>query len=98
MMPSDDEYVEMIKKLEYIVAKHCSTLEGKHYRYPVHYIMDGEEYETRGKYLAKVTSDAIPTMEYSFGAHTLEIGQALEEIVEFINDEYGIFGMYPTPR
>ena len=88
----DEEYEELISDLEYIIAKHCSTenlMNGKNYRYPVHFSEGGKNYVSKGNGKVHISKEAATTMEYTFGAHTLEIGKALDEIVKYLDDRYG---------
>ena len=87
----EEEYAELVATLEQIVAKHCSTenlMNGKNYRYPVHYSKEGKNYVSKGNGKVRISMEAVPTMKYTFGAHTLEIGKALEEILDYIEDKY----------
>ena len=84
----------LILQLERIVACHCSTKDlknGAKYRYPVHYKKNGQRYKTTGNGVANVDPEGIRTMKYTFASHTLEIGAALEDILDFLeeNCEFG---------
>ena len=94
----DEARAKWICKMEHIIAKHCSTdsyIIGQ-YRYPVHYSRNGRYYKTDG--LAKVEFDDIDTMYYKFGAHRLDIGSALLELIDYIDDNltdiYGSMSSY----
>ncbi|WP_026523285.1 hypothetical protein [Butyrivibrio sp. MB2005] len=89
-----DDHSKLISDLEYIVAKHCSTKGlnyGNEYRYPVNYTKDGVNYIAKKYAKAEIDYNSIGTMTYEFGAHSLEIGKALEEIVDFLCEEYDIY-------
>lgn len=76
-----------ILQLERIIASHCRTKNlnnGNRYRYPVHYVKNGVRYKTSGNGVANVGDDDIRTMKYTFASHTMEIGAALEEILDFM--------------
>ena len=75
--------------MEQIIAKHCSTESYKNnpYRYPVCYKKNGKSYKTKGNVVANVEYDSIQTMHYDFGAHRLDIGKALLEIMDLIEEE-----------
>ncbi len=84
----------LILQLERIIASHCSTKDlknGVNYRYPVHYKKNGKLYKTTGSGIANVDDEGIKTMKYTFASHTLEIGAALEEVLDFLenNCEFG---------
>ena len=90
-MVNTEEYLELISELEYIVAKHCSTenlMNGENYRYPVHYKDNGKGYVQKGNGKAKIPDGAVPSLEYRFGSHTLEIGKALDEILTYLVENY----------
>lgn len=88
----------LICAMEEIIANECYTqgLQGNHkYRYPVVYTKDGLGYRcTGGK--AQVKDNGVHTMEYKFGAHRLDIGTALDKILDlFENDvEFDGGGMF----
>ena len=93
-MRKDSEYLELVSALEQIVAKHCSTknlFEGQKYRYPVHYIQNEQKYVSDGDGRVHISAKAVPTMKYMFGKHTLEIGNALDEIIAYIDERYSIW-------
>ena len=82
----DEARAEFIKQMERIVAKHCSTENYKfgNYRYPVHYRKNGQGWKSDG--IANVTLKDVPSMHYKFGAHKMEIGKALLEILDFLEE------------
>ena len=43
-----------------------------------------------GEIEGRIPDDAYSKLEYRFGIHTLEIGKALEEIVDYFKDNYDI--------
>ncbi len=84
----------LILQLERIIASNCSTKDlkgGEKYRYPVHYEDKGKKYKTVGNGIARVDDESVRTMKYTFASHTLDIGNALEEILNFMeeNCEFG---------
>ncbi len=83
-----DARAEYIRRMEQIIAKHCSSKNYTfgNYRFPVHYRKDGKNYKTNGDGLAKVSMNEIPSMNYTFGIHKMEIGKALLEILDFLED------------
>lgn len=85
---SKEEYQKLISDLEYIVASHSKTNDGENYRYPVS--CDG--CSLTGKIEGRIPDETYSKLEYRFGIHTLEIGKALEEIVEYFKDNYDIDG------
>lgn len=82
--------IEYIKRMEQIIAKHCSSqnlMNGNYYRYPVHYRKNGQGWHSSG--LADVTnSKEVDSMHYKFGSHTMDIGKALAEILDFLDECY----------
>ena len=68
--------------MEQIIAKHCSSGKLGQYRYPVHYRKGGQGWKTTG--LADVSMKDVQIMHYKFGAHRMDIGKALIEIMEFL--------------
>ena len=95
----NDARAKIICKMEQILARNVTTTSytnGK-YRYPVHYKQNNKSWVAKG--LANVEYDNIPTMYYEFGAHRVDIGNALMEMLEFleeINDgqNYDAFDYY----
>lgn len=85
-LEGDEARAQYIKRMEYIIAKHCSTknLNIGEYRYPVHYKKNGKSYYADKHYYANVSMNEVSSMQYKFGAHTMNIGRALEEILEFL--------------
>ncbi len=81
-----NDKAEIIKHMEWIIAKNCSTETYNigNYRYPVHFNKNGKWYKTSGNSLADVSYQDISSMYYEFGAHTLNIGDALIEIMEYL--------------
>ncbi len=76
-----------VKRMEQIIAKHCSTKDlksGKNYRYPVHYKKNGQGWHSNG--LADVSLKDVPSMHYKFASHKMEIGKALMEILDFLQE------------
>lgn len=98
-MKYTQEYRDLMAELEYIVAKHCSTgglKNGRNYRYPVTYVSKGQKHKVEGDYRAFTPLDAVTSLEYQFGNHTLEIGEALEEILNFLTENYDDISVIPT--
>ncbi|SFP84564.1 hypothetical protein SAMN04487928_109124 [Butyrivibrio proteoclasticus] len=83
---SKEEYQKLISDIEYIVANHCKTNDGDNYRYPVSF--DG--CSLGGKIEGRIPDEDYIKLEYRFGIHTLEIGKALEEIIDYFKDNYDI--------
>ncbi|MCR5419727.1 MAG: hypothetical protein K6E98_01820 [Lachnospiraceae bacterium] len=85
----DAARAEYIKHMERIFAKHCSTTSYTNgsYRYPVYYRKDGKNCRTNG--IANVTMKEIPSMQYKFGTHRMDIGAALIEILDFLESHQG---------
>ena len=94
----DEARAKFLCKMEQIIAKHCSTENYKNnpYRYPVHYRKNGVSYKTKGSGIANVDYDSVSSMHYEFGAHRLDIGRALLEIMDLIDDhsEFSPFTYY----
>ena len=60
-------------------------MNGKKYRYKVHYKKNGRGWYSTGT--ADVSMADVPSMYYEFGAHKMEIGKALIEIFDFLDDQ-----------
>lgn len=87
------DYCRLIGELERIVARHCSTggiKNGENYRYPVYFMKNGKEVGVHGTVGEIIPADAVPTLRYKFGVHSVEIGQALEEILNYLADNYDL--------
>ena len=88
-MDHSEEYRKLISDMEYIIVKHCSTknlMNGQNYRYPVHYVSNEKRYVSKGNGKVDIPADAVSSMKYKFGGHTLEIGPALEEILDYLSN------------
>lgn len=92
--------IELIEQLEYIVSqnfynKHTRNYdgtEGRTYRYPAH--MDNPndhyaEYIYRG-YISSADQKSIGTLRYEVGANELYIGDALNQVLDFLERRYDI--------
>ena len=99
-MELDALTVDLIKQLEYIVGKNVFNKYTKTYddeergdmiRYPclMRNLDNGVLYRYSGT-LYDATPDSIPSAYYNFGANNLNIGDALIEILECIEDRYNI--------
>ncbi|EWM53386.1 hypothetical protein [Ruminococcus flavefaciens] len=85
-------YSKLVRKLEKIIAQNCYNTKfegGKFYRYPVHYKKNGTHYIAKG--IADVPYESIKTMYYEFGTNRLYIGNALLEIISFLEEAFGVY-------
>ncbi len=77
---------KLISAMEEIIAKECYTKglqNNKKYRYPVNFKINGSLYKgTHGRIL--VDTHDISTMYYQFGVHRMDIGIALNKILDLI--------------
>ena len=91
--------IELICELERLVGKQCynpqsyngyTGEEGCIMRYPVYYCnKDGEDCKT--KILVKdITKNCIGSIHYKFGANHLYIGDAIVDMINYIEDKYNI--------
>ena len=91
--------IELICELERLVGKQCynpqsyngyTGEEGCLMRYPVYYCnKDGEDCKT--KILVKdITKNCIGSIHYKFGANHLYIGDAIVDMLNYIEDKYNI--------
>ena len=81
---------ELKKDIEQIIAKYCLTTglnNGRYYRYPVHYRKNGQNWVSKGNGTANVDESSFSTMHYKFGAHRMDIGKAINEIIKLLEDE-----------
>ena len=90
-MDFDESKLYYIKQMEKIIAKNCSTgtYNIGNYRYPVHYTKNGKGYCSKS--LADVSMQDVSSMHYEFGNHRMNIGKALLEIIDFIEEHCGEF-------
>lgn len=90
---------DMIRDLEYIIASKCRNKQyidkhtgnaGKQYRYPVKYKKNGKTYVCRGKTIINedTAEQEIESMRYEFGSNCLFIGDAIAEILDYLEDRY----------
>ena len=91
--------IELICELERLVGKQCynpqsyngyTGEEGCIMRYPVYYCnKDGEDCKT--KILVKdITKNCIGSIHYKFGANHLYIGDAIVDMINYIENKYNI--------
>ena len=91
--------IELICELERLVGKQCynpqsyngyTGEEGCIMRYPVYYCnKDGDDCKT--KLLVKdITKKCIGSIHYKFGANHLYIGDAIVDMLNYIEDKYNI--------
>ena len=91
--------IELICELERLVGKQCynpqsyngyTGEEGCIMRYPVYYCnKDGDDCKT--KLLVKdITKNCIGSIHYKFGANHLYIGDAIVDMLNYIEDKYNI--------
>lgn len=82
----------LLLHLEEIIANHCSAeiiKEGDVYRQPVHYVDGGKSRTKSGQGIAPIENDCFNTigsMQYTFGVHTVDIGEALDEILNYLEN------------
>lgn len=92
--------VDLIKELEYIVGKnvynkasknHETDENGEMIRYPCRMRdpKDDVTYKYKGK-LYDATAESIIGAFYKFGANNLNIGDALIELLEYLEDRYDL--------
>lgn len=85
---------EIISELEEIVAgwtynRHSNCGKGDFYRYP--FIAYDPYFKCTCKHDSKfivVTPEAVEDMHYDFGANKLYIGDALAEVLEYLENRY----------
>jgi hypothetical protein len=97
--------VKLIAELEYLIGQECynphsydgyQNIYGQGFRYPVviSYVEDGVERERRCynrlSELKGIKPHNLKSAKYHFGANHLYIGQALENILTYLEDRYGI--------
>ena len=91
--------IELICELERLVGKQCYNPQSYNgytgeeeciMRYPVYYCnKDGEDCKT--KILVKdITKNCIGSIHYKFGANHLYIGDAIVDMINYIEDKYNI--------
>lgn len=99
-MELDSLTVDLIKELEYIIGKNVYNKTTKNHetgdygdmiRYPCHMkdLSDDKVYIYKGK-LYDATPESITWAFYKFGANNLNIGDALIEVLEYLEDRYNI--------
>ena len=92
--------LNLIGQLEYIVSQNChnrytrnyDSTDGRTYRYPVHMKNpnDHDAWYTYRGIISSATDKSLGTLHYEFGANDLYIGDALNQILNFLEDRYGI--------
>lgn len=97
-MKLNKKIIDLICELEYKIGRNCYNPnsydgwtgdEGCSYRYPVCYSdEDGTEY--RSKYNPDVTKKNVHTLKYKFGSNHLYIGKGIIDVLEFLEERYGL--------
>ncbi|MCH4005848.1 MAG: hypothetical protein LKE86_01435 [Eubacterium sp.] len=98
-MEINKKTMELICRLESIIGEQCSNDDsyngwtneyGCDYRYPVTYnISDTDSSKSRG--IAPISNPQyIRTLRYRFGANKLYIGNGIIQVLEYLEDRYGI--------
>ena len=65
-------------------------VEGLSFRYPVCYT-DNQERSRKSRYtVTDIESDKVKTMRYQFGSNYLYIGDALVNVLNHLEKEYGL--------
>ena len=91
--------VELVCELESIVGNQCynpkshngwTGEDGAHFRYPVWYTdKEGTYRETKNK-IEDINPSGITNICYRFGANRLYIGDAIVDILNYLEGQYGI--------
>ena len=97
-MEINKKTMELICRLESIIGDQCSNDDsyngwtntyGCDYRYPVTYDSDTEILKTSD--IAHISNPQyIRTLRYRFGANKLYIGNGIIQVLEYLEDRYGI--------
>ncbi|KIR02534.1 hypothetical protein P261_01349 [Lachnospiraceae bacterium TWA4] len=97
--------VKLICELEYLVGKQCynpksydgwKKKEGCSFRYPITFYEKSTDKNPRkiGWNITECSDDFSPklveTMKYQFGSNHLFIGKGLTDVLEFLENRYGI--------
>lgn len=101
-MVIDNDIVELVTELEYQIGKECFniksttqrgnlTIQGKHFRYPVHYYDPtlNAEWDTKSE-IRNIDADSLSSIKYKFGANYLNIGQGIINVLSMLESRYGI--------
>ena len=90
---------DLICRLERIIGDECynpnsydgwTLEEGKDFRYPVTYT-DREGKEQKTRYTVKdVDKKSLNTMHYKFGSNNLFIGIGLQNVLEYLENQYDL--------
>ena len=90
-MKYNDGMADLIATLEALVGQFYHNEQkrgGFFFRYPVTFTRDGETYECRGGKIPDLTSEELSTVRYKTGANSLYIGQALYQVMDFLEKRY----------
>jgi hypothetical protein len=89
------EHLELLLDIENIIGSHCRNKNSrswkKEFRYRPTFIADGEEYKPN--YTGKCSLIPIEQLlmgKYKFGANELMIFEALSEVIELLESQYGL--------
>ncbi len=90
-MKNNDGMADLIATLEALVGQFYHNEQkrgGFFFRYPATFIRDGKTYECRGGKIPNLTSEELSTVRYKTGANSLYIGQALYQVMDFLEERY----------
>ncbi len=91
-MVKNERTMELIEELERIIGNHFHNKQkrgGFYYRYPVHFEENGTTYKSTGK-IYDLTPDNLHSVKYTMGANSLYIGDALLEVLDFLEERYNL--------
>ncbi len=75
---------------EKTIASNCYNSNfngGMYYRYPVKYLLNGERWIAKNGF-ANVPEEALNTMYYQFGTNRIYIGEAILDMISYLQDNY----------
>lgn len=104
-MKLDENTRRLITTLEYLVGFECynpnsydgwNDIEGRSFRYPISVPINKNDFiKIRGiiseySIYENLTDDALKFMKYKFGSNELFIGRGIMNILEYLEDRYGL--------
>ncbi len=99
----ENEKKALLAKLESIIGNSCYNgniqnwgpnyeryCDGREFRYPITFLDKGQEKDKCHKTDISMSLERMRTGYYAFGANQLHIIEALEEVIDYLEENYGL--------
>jgi len=91
--------IELVCELEKIIGNQCYNPNsydgylmeyGKFFRYPVHYSDINNQFCKTSGLVQNINKEGVNSMHYCFGSNELNIGNAIVNVLERLEDKYDL--------